>query len=165
MEPAASSLFDFNVFGWPWTGLVTLFTLLVYFAFLFKVGRARSKYGVPAPQIDGPNEFRLAHRIQVNTGEHLIIFLPLLWIAALSTIDGLAASIGVIWPLSRIWYAAAYTKNPPARHPPFMVGVGVVVVLFALVAFELGHSLFFWHDEGAGAGMSNGAALGASPTN
>src|ERR1051326_3826600 len=103
---------DFNVFGWPWTGFVTLFTLLLYLILGMQVARVRRKTGALGPAMDGPPEFMRAMRVQMNTLEQLIIFLPLLWIAALSLRDEIAAAIGVIWPIGRIFYALGSYKDP-----------------------------------------------------
>jgi len=139
MSPA-----DFDVFGWPWTGFVTLFTLLVYFAVTFQVGQARRKYKVPAPEMHGAAEFMRVVRVQMNTLEQMVIFLPLLWMAALCSHDGIAAGIGVLWPVSRILYAVGYYKAAEKRHIGFLLGFLVVLVLFGLVAVQLVRSLLVW---------------------
>ncbi|HVY12628.1 MAG TPA: MAPEG family protein [Alphaproteobacteria bacterium] len=135
---------DFNVFGWPYTGFVTLFALLVYFAFAFRVGRARVKYNVPAPAMDGPPEFLCAMRVQMNTLEQLIVFLPLLWIAALSSRDEIAALIGATWPLARLIYAAGYTRGPDKRHMGFILGLLPLLALFLLAVVQLVRSALVW---------------------
>ncbi len=135
---------ELNLFGWPWTGLVTLFTLLVVFVLAYQVGRARSKYKVPAPNTHGPEEFVRAMRVHANSVEYLVIFLPLLWMAALATRDEIAAIIGVFWPISRIIYATGYYKDAKKRMPGFVMGVGVIVVLFVACAIQIVRSLFIW---------------------
>lgn len=149
MEPAApaDSFFDFSLFGWPWTGLVTLFALFVYYGLAFRVGKARQRHGVHAPSTDGPIEFMTAFRIQQNTLEQLVVFLPLLWMAALSSRDELAALIGVFWPVSRIIYAMGYLAAPKKRATGFVFGVVVLAALFALVAVQLVQSLLFFAGE------------------
>lgn len=148
MEPASESFFDFSLFGWPWTGLVTLFTLFIYYVLAFRVGKARARHGVPAPSMEGPVEFQKAMRIQINTMEQLVVFLPLLWMAALSSRDELAAAIGIFWPISRIMYAIGYSSpEPKKRHAGFIFGVVVLVALFAIVGVQLIHSLMFFAQE------------------
>ena len=60
--------------SFAYTALVTVLSLLVYLAFLFKVGGARAKYNVPAPATDGPPEFLRIYRVQMNTLEQMIWF-------------------------------------------------------------------------------------------
>lgn len=142
--PASSGFFDFNLFGWPWTGLVTLLTLLIYIVLSYNVGRARQRYNVPAPEMSGPPEFLRVMRTQMNTLEQMAAFLPLLWMASFATRDEVAALIGMFWPLSRILYAAGYYKDASKRHAGFLIGLAVVVVLFVLCAVQMVRSLLAW---------------------
>lgn len=136
---------ELNIFGWPWTGLVTLLTLLVVFVLAYQVGRTRMKYKVSAPNTQGPEEFMRVFRAHANSVEFLVLFLPLLWMAALATRDEIAAIIGVFWPISRIMYALGY-YHPTAkkRFPGFVMGIGVIVVLFIVCAIQIVRSLFIW---------------------
>lgn len=148
MEPETESFLDFNMFGWPWTGMVTLLALAVYYMFVIRVSLARKAHNVPAPAADGPVEFLKALRIQLNTLEQLVVFLPLLWMAAFSARDELAALIGVLWPISRLVYASGYQNDDAkARAPGFILGFLVLFALFVLVAVRLIHSLLFWQDS------------------
>lgn len=150
MEPEnAPSFFDFNLFGWPFTGLVTLFALAVYFWTTWNVGKARRAHGVQAPSMTGPDAFMRAFRTQQNTLEQLVLFLPLLWMAALSSRDEIAAAIGVIWPVARIAYALGYTREGGKRAAGFMVGMLVSIALFLLCAVQMVNSLFAFQ-SGAG---------------
>lgn len=63
-----------------WTSLVTALTLLVYFVLTINVGRARAKYKVPVPRMSGDVNFERVLRVQQNTLEQLIFFLPNLWL-------------------------------------------------------------------------------------
>ncbi|MBI3419929.1 MAG: MAPEG family protein [Proteobacteria bacterium] len=144
VTPAAGALPDFNIFGWPWTGLVTILTLVLYQYFAVRVGHARKKYQIDPPTMTGNPDFERRVRIHLNTLEQLIIFLPLLWIAALSTRDDIAAAIGTLWPISRIWYAIDYTKDPKTRHKGFLMGVLVLLALLALCLVQLVRSVFVW---------------------
>ncbi len=135
---------ELNVFGWPWTGLVTLLTLLVVFVLAYQVARARSKYKVSVPNIQGPEEFMRVFRTHANSVEFLVIFLPLLWITALATRDEIAAIIGVFWPISRIIYALGYYQDAKKRLPGFVMGAGVIVLLFIISAIQIVRSLFIW---------------------
>jgi glutathione S-transferase len=139
-----SGISGLNIFGWPYTGFVTLLALLVYFLCMLRVGMGRGKYNVKAPSIEGPPAFQRRLRIQINTLEHLILFLPLLWMAALSTRDEWAAVIGIFWPIGRVIYALSYTRDPAKRYPGFFLALGSSGVLFALVLVQLVGSLLVW---------------------
>ena len=57
--------------------LIATVALLEYVYFGFQVGRARDKYGVPAPAVTGDPIFERYHRVHQNTLENLVIFLRL----------------------------------------------------------------------------------------
>jgi hypothetical protein len=56
-----------------------LLALVEYIVLVGLVGRARAKYGVKAPAISGPEAFDRIFRVQQNTLEGLVVFLPGLW--------------------------------------------------------------------------------------
>ena len=69
-------------------GLVTLGTIVLLFYVTAMVGRARMKYGIAAPATTGNADFELVFRVQMNTLENTMIFLPALWLfAAFSSSD------------------------------------------------------------------------------
>jgi glutathione S-transferase len=144
MNVAATGVPDFNIFGWPYTGLVTLFTLGLYLYFAWRVAAARSTHKVAPPLMTGPEAWMRLYRVQMNTGEHLIIFLPLLWITAFSTRDEIAAAIGILWPIGRILYSAGYLKDPKKRLPGFFLCLAVVGLMFCLSAVQLVRSAIAW---------------------
>lgn len=144
MPTGMSEALELNVFGWPYTGLVTLLTLLVVFVLAYQVGVARKTYQVPAPLTAGPEEFMRVFRAHANSVEFLVLFLPLLWITALAARDEIAALVGVFWPISRIIYATSYYKEAKRRTPGFMMGITVLALLFAVSAIQIVRSLFIW---------------------
>jgi glutathione S-transferase len=102
-----------------WTAWTTLVALVVYFWMLANVGRARGKYQVKAPATDGPLEFQSILRVQVNTVEQMIMFLPALWMCAFYFSDRWAALGGAVWIIGRILFALAYYKDPAKRSLGF----------------------------------------------
>ena len=89
--------------------LVTSLALLLFIVLTFLVGRARGKYNVPAPATTGPIEFERVYRTQVNTLEQLVFFVPSLWLFALYWNEPkIAAALGGVWIVGRIFYARAY---------------------------------------------------------
>ena len=86
--------------------LVTILSLLVYMAFVGLVGRARGKYNVPAPQTTGNDAFERVLRVQQNTAEQLLTFLPGLWIFSMVISPVWASLLGLIWIVGRIVISA-----------------------------------------------------------
>lgn len=100
-------------------GLVTCLALLVYFALTLNVGRARGKFNVPAPQVSGNPDFERVLRVQQNTVEQLLLFLPSLWVCSVLFNKTAGAVLGGVWILGRIVYAVGYYKAAEKRGPGF----------------------------------------------
>lgn len=130
------------LFAYPLTAIVTLVALVLYFVVTMNVGRARVKYDVLAPRTDGPEEFQRYFRVQMNTLEQIVLFLPLLWLAAITVHDGLAAAIGLFWPVGRTIYARTYYRNPAKRGPGFVVGIATDMALLLIALYGIGTALF-----------------------
>jgi len=126
-------------FAYPLTGIVTLVTLLVYFWMAYEVGKARGKHDIPAPRMDGPDDFLRVLRVQGNTAENLLIFLPSLWLFAATVGDLWAAAIGLIYPIGRVVYARGYYAAALRRSTGFTIGLAATAVLLigALIALVL----------------------------
>ncbi|HEY1589317.1 MAG TPA: MAPEG family protein, partial [Rhodanobacter sp.] len=88
--------------------LVTLLTVLLLLGTMWVVGRARDKYGIKAPAVSGDPAFERAYRVQMNTLENTVMFLPVLWLAATYGFSGWAGIAGLVWLVGRVWYALAY---------------------------------------------------------
>ncbi|MEJ0022639.1 MAG: MAPEG family protein [Alphaproteobacteria bacterium] len=99
--------------------LVSVFAICVYLWTCLRVAGARRKYGVLAPAISGDPVFDRHVRVQTNTLEWLPVFLAALWMASLYWAQTVAALLGLLWPLARIFYAVAYVNDPAKRSPGF----------------------------------------------
>ena len=106
-----------------WTAWTTLAAMTLYFWTIFNVGRARAKFGIKAPSTDGPPAFLSVLRVQANTVEQLILFLPALWLCAFLAGDRAAALGGVVWLIGRLWYAIAYYRDAARRGPGFVIAM------------------------------------------
>ena len=115
---------------YPFTILVTFLALLVYEYCTFRTARARPKYNVVPPDTDGPPEFRRIYRVQQNTIESLVTYLPSLWLFAFAVGDVWAAAIGVFWPFVRLYYALSYYQSAEKRTPGFIAGFIITQILF-----------------------------------
>jgi uncharacterized membrane protein YecN with MAPEG domain len=96
--------------------IVTALALLQFIVFGFKVGRARGRYGIKAPAISGNETFERHFRVQQNTLEQLIVFLPGLYLFSHYYSPLVAAAIGVIYLIGREVYSMTYVKDPAKRE-------------------------------------------------
>jgi len=121
--------------------LATLLTVLLLLATLTVTGRARGKYGIKAPATSGHPAFERAYRVQMNTIEASVMFLPALWLAASHGFGGWAGIAGLVWVAGRAWYAVAYWSDAAKRGPGFAVGMLAFLVLLAMAAIGVGRAL------------------------
>jgi glutathione S-transferase len=115
-----------------WVDLVTLLAVIQFFCFAFFVGKARVKYGVRAPATSGSVEFERYFRVQQNTLETLIMFLPSLWIAAHYWSTTWMALIGAVYLIGRVIYFFSYVRDPTSRTLGYALSAGPVGVLVVM---------------------------------
>jgi glutathione S-transferase len=104
-----------------YTTAVTLLALLHYQVLSIGVGQARVRYGIKAPAVTGNEHFERAYRVQMNTVEQMVFFLPALWLCAVLLSDIGAAVGGLIWVIGRAIYAVSYSNDPAKRGPGTML--------------------------------------------
>jgi uncharacterized membrane protein YecN with MAPEG domain len=114
-----------------WVAIVTLVALLVYVWMALRVAGARRKAGIQPPAMTGDPILERHIRVQANTLEWLVIFLPSLWLFAVYWSDLVAALLGVVWVIGRIVYAQGYVADPGKRELGFGIqGLATAVLLF-----------------------------------
>ncbi len=111
-----------NTVAFP--GVVTALAVLVYTLFTMNAGRNRAKYKIAAPAVTGGEGYERAYRVQMNTLEHLAIFLPSLWLYGYSQSHEIAAYIGLAWIAGRILYGIGYVMDPAKRGPGMLITLG-----------------------------------------
>ena len=106
------------------------------------VGRMRSKHAVHAPAVTGAPEFERAFRVQMNTLEQFVLFLPLLWLATVyPVVSGyFAPGLGLIWIVGRALYASGYMADPAKRGLGFNIGAAAVLGLLVLSIVGIVHA-------------------------
>lgn len=106
-----------------WIELITVLAVLQLFVFSVLVARARGRYGVHAPAVTGHENFERYYRVQMNTIEVLMLFLPSLWVAALCS-DGLWITIaGFVYLVGRIVYLFGYVSDPKKRGLGYLLSI------------------------------------------
>lgn len=121
--------------------LVTLLTVLLLFATTMVTGHARGKYGIKAPATSGHPLYERAYRVQMNTIESSVLFLPTLWLAAIYGFSGWAGGVGLVWVGGRVWYALAYLHDPATRGPGFATGMFACLALLVMAGIGVGRAL------------------------
>ncbi len=121
--------------------LVTLLTVLLQFGTLMLVARARGRHQIKAPATTGHPAFERAYRVQMNTLEGTLMFLPVLWLAANYGFPLWAGVAGLVWTVGRVWYAVGYLKDPAKREFGFVTSVIAWGVLVVLAALGLGRAM------------------------
>ena len=114
--------------------VIAVLAILQFFYFGIMVGRARGKYGVHAPATSGHEGFDRAYRVQMNTLEQIVGFLPALLLASLYWPNAIIASIGAVYLAGRLLYRQLYLADPAKRGPGFVLTVIPTFILLAASA-------------------------------
>lgn len=123
-------------FGFQLVGIVTVLSLALYVYMGIRVSQARQKYGVKAPAVTGNEEFERIFRVQANTNEWLVIFLPSLWLFATFVHDYIAAILGIVWIVGRYVYMEGYAEAAEKRSAGF--GIQALATLILLLGTLVG---------------------------
>ena len=116
--------------------VIAILAVMQFVVFGFLVGRARLKYGVKAPAISGNAEFERVFRVQMNTLEQLVCFLPALFLAATYWSPVFAALVGIVYLVGRLIYRQSYITDPSKRALGFLLTIVPTFVL--LIAALIG---------------------------
>lgn len=124
------------------TALIILIALIQYVYFSVRVGSARPRYHVDAPKTEGNENWERLFRVQMNTLEQLIVFVPGMMLFSTYASDLWALIPGVLFIVGRQLYAMEYVKDPKTRVPgmamtlfanAILLGGGLVGVVMALL--------------------------------
>ena len=116
--------------------IVTILALATYVLFSIQVGSMRGKHSIKAPAISGHPEFERMFRVQQNTMEQLVAFIPALWIYAYLVNPLWGAGMGLVFIIGRFIYRAAYLKDPDSRGLGFTLTFipTAVMLIWSLIA-------------------------------
>ena len=115
----------------PLVHIVVGLALVQFLFFCFAVGKARGTYKVAAPATTGNEMFERYFRVQMNTLELLVIFVPSILICAQYFGSYIAAGLGVIYLIGRLVYFTSYVKDPKSRSAGYGLSalpVGILLV-------------------------------------
>jgi uncharacterized MAPEG superfamily protein len=115
-----------------YVAIVTVLALLQYVYFAVLVGQARGKFGVNGPAVTGHPVFERYFRVQMNTLELLVAFLPGLWLFAQYVSPTWAAALGGVYIVGRFMYLRSYVADPAGR------GLGFGLSMLPTLALLLG---------------------------
>ena len=102
-----------------YAGLVILLALIQFLVFTSRTAAGRSKHKVNAPATSGNESWERLFRVQQNTMEQLVMFIPALWLHAYFVNPHYGAVIGAVWIVGRFVYRSAYLKDPQSRAVGF----------------------------------------------
>jgi glutathione S-transferase len=97
---------------------------------------------VNAPAVTGAPEFERAFRVQMNTLEQSVLFLPVLWLATVyPVVSGyLAPAFGFVWLVGRLWYSSGYMADAAKRSSGFLISGIAVLALLVLSIVGIVHA-------------------------
>jgi glutathione S-transferase len=119
------------------TVLTALASLLLYLWIGFEVGKARVRCKVKAPATTGHPEFERFYRVQMNTLEWLVVYLPCLLLFGFYVSDLGAAALGIAWIAGRVIYKRAYVAAPETRGRGFVIQATATSVLLFGTALDV----------------------------
>ena len=85
----------------------------------------------PRPAITGNEVFERYFRVQMNTLELLVVFVPAIWLFALQVSATWAAGLGAVYLVGRMVYLRSYIRDPKSRSLGF--GLSMLPILIMLV--------------------------------
>ena len=96
-------------------GIIIGLALLEYTATVYLCGRARARHEIAAPSTTGDPTFERYFRVQQNTVEQLIVFLPAILLFGTYVDEAIGAGLGLVFILGRVLYARSYYRDPAER--------------------------------------------------
>ena len=115
--------------------IVAVLAVMQFILFGLLVGKAREQHGVKAPAVTGNEEFERVYRVQMNTLEQLVCFLPALFMASYYWSPAMVSLIGCVYLVGRFVYSSAYVADPKKRGLGFVLTIlpTVILLIAALV--------------------------------
>lgn len=113
----------------PWVHVVLLLALIEFLYFGFEVSRARVRYKVAAPAVSGHETFERYFRVQMNTLEQLLVFIPSILLFGQYVSPYVGALLGAVFLFGRLLYFFSYVRDPHKREAGFILSFVPTVIL------------------------------------
>ena len=116
------------------TAATTVLAILISVGTGILVARVRRRVNIFPPVMTGAPELDRAVRVQGNTLEQFVLFVPSLWLAALYFQGWIPPALGLVWCLGRVIYVWLYMSGKNR-----IVGFGltiystIILVLLAII--------------------------------
>ena len=112
--------------------IIVMMALALYIYFTVRVGANRGKLDFDSHACSGNEKFDLLFRVQHNTLEQLIVFIPATFAFAFYLSPVWVLLPGGLFLIGRLLYSSSYIKQPDKRAP------GMILTLTANTALVLG---------------------------
>jgi len=118
-----------------YTALIILVALAQFLFFTFRVGAKRTKFGIEAPKTSGDETWERLFRVQQNTMEQLVIFIPSMIAFSMYVSATWVVVPGVVFIAGRQLYSHEYITNPGSRVPGMALSLvaNAVLLIGALI--------------------------------
>jgi glutathione S-transferase len=122
--------------------LVAALAVIQFLSFGALTGNARRVSGLKAPAVTGHPTFERMYRVQMNTLELLVAFMPALFLAAKYWSPVLIACLGVVYLVGRVIFWRAYVTDPSKRALGFILSIVPTMLLAVLALIGVVMSMF-----------------------
>jgi glutathione S-transferase len=109
--------------------IIIALALIEYIIFSILVAKARGTYEIKAPAVSGDPIFERYYRVQENTLELLIIFIPGMLMFAYYISENIAAALGAVFIIGRFIYLKSYVADPKTRSLGFSLSFFPILIL------------------------------------
>jgi glutathione S-transferase len=123
------------------TAIAIGLALIEYAVFIMLCGRERARCGVVAPATTGNPTFERYFRVQQNSVEQLILFVPAMFIFGRYVSEPIGAGLGLVFILGRALFARGYYQDPPKRALGFGLSLlsNLVLLLGGLIGVVIAY--------------------------
>jgi glutathione S-transferase len=128
----------------PYVHIVIGLALVEFLSFALAVAGARTRYKVAAPAVSGHEIFERYLRVQLNTLEQLVVFIPSILLFGQYLSPYIGAALGVVFLVGRLIYFFAYVKDPKTRELGFILSVGPNAILLGGAIFGAARAALSW---------------------
>jgi glutathione S-transferase len=128
----------------PYVHIVIALALVEFLFFALAVASARGRFKVAAPAVTGNEIFERYLRVQMNTLEQLVVFIPSILLYGYYLSPYVAAALGAVFLIGRLVYFFAYVKDPKKRELGFIVSVLPTAVLLGGGLFGAARAAWYY---------------------